>query len=993
LLESAWVCEKTHAWHAPGIGTIELLSRKRFTQWVTIHSSTLIKMRLRKNFCVPPCQNQVRRSLGRAVRVSFAIAIGACFSAQVLATPEKAASYYEDALKRYEKNELPAAIIQLKNALQQDSKMLAAHLLLGKALLRSGNLKGAEAAFQEALSQGVNRGEVALPLGQVYLALGRPEAVIEGILPSGLSPALQVEVLTMRANAYFDQGKITQATQSLENARAIDPKSASPLIAEVPMLLGAGKIDQAKEKANKALELAPNNAYAWNAKASVLHSAFDVSGALAAYDKVLSLAPNHVDARIARAALLIDLKRDSDARKDLDFLRTIAEDEPRAAYLRAVLAGHQGDGPALSAALTEVTRTIDTLPPAWLARREQLLMAAALAHHGLGNYQKSREYLDTIVTRNPRNMGAKKLLASVYIEAKDYGRAQPLLESLNRATPDDPQIMFMLGSLHLTQKHYAQASDLLERAATRTDSAEMKRSLAFSQLGVGQNEKGIGNLEKAFAANPADTQAGMSLAMIYMRQAKTDKALKTAEAMVKLDPANLTALNFLGSLKGATGDKAGARATYTQVLAKDAEFRPAAMNLARLDVGDKHFDEARRRLDGLLKKRSDDYQVLYEYGLLEQRAGRPAEAIRHLTKAGEVQRTDPTPLLALIELHLNQKQGDLALKVAKTLAMHFVTNLNVQLTLARTYLATGDAANARTVLTGATRLAEFNAKSQVTIAWMQLAAANPDGAAYSISKALQDDPDDLAALALAVQVETRRGEASRADAALKTLAAKYPASVETARASADLAMSRGQFPTAIAGYRKVLAGAENTGNAMMLVQAHMAAGEAGKAASFLETWVKNHPSDGAALKALAEIQFRAGQLLAARETYQRVIVDNKDDASVLNNYANLLLKLRDPGAQGAAEKALRLVPNHPAYADTLGWILVNNGQVEPGLRYLREARLRSPESGEIRFHLAVALAKIGRKEEARDELKAALSGPGGVVMTASVAALKSELGL
>ena len=155
---------------------------------------------------------------------------------------------------------MPAAVIQLKNALQQDSKMLAAHLLLGKALLRNGDLKGAEAAFEEALKQGVNRGEVALPLGQVYLALGRPEAVIERISASGLPPALQVEVLTMRGNAYLESGKNTQAVQSFENARAVDPKSASPLIAEVPMLLAAGRLDQAKEKASKAIELEPNNA-------------------------------------------------------------------------------------------------------------------------------------------------------------------------------------------------------------------------------------------------------------------------------------------------------------------------------------------------------------------------------------------------------------------------------------------------------------------------------------------------------------------------------------------------------------------------------------------------------------------------------------------------------------------------------------------------------------------------------------------------------------
>lgn len=697
------------------------------------------------------------RYMTTATRLSITLILGACLSGLAGATPEKAAKYYEDALHRYESDDMSAAVIQLKNALQQDSKMLAAHLLLGKALLKSGDLQSAQVAFEEALKQGVSRAEVAIPLGRVYLALGHPEAVIDRILPSGLTPDLQVEVLTMRGNAYLEMEKNNLAIQSFDSARAINPQSISLLVAEIPMLLTAGKISQAREKSAKAMSLAPSNAYVWNAKASVAHAAFEFPEALAAYDKALTLYPNYIDARLARAALLIDMKREAEAQKDLEYLRAVAEDDPRAAYLRAVLAGKKGEGPELKAALGEVTRTVDALPPAWVARREQLLMAGALAHHGLGNQQKARDYLETIVSRNSRNASAKKLLASIYFDTKDYGRAQSLLESLLRITADDPQLLFMLGSVHLAQRHYIQASELLEKANALADSPEMKRSLAFTQLGLGQGEKGQKNLEKAFAANKGDTRAGMTLSMLYMRQGKPQKALQTAEAMVKHDPSNLTALNFLGTLKGANGDKAGARAIYTQVLARDASFAPAVLNLVRLDVGDKRFDDGRKLLDGLLKKDSNNHQALGEYGMLEQRAGRVNEAIRHLTKAGDVQRQDPNPLLALIDLHLAQKQGDEALKVAKALAINFQSDLRVQLALAKAYLAIGDAGNARFTLTGATRLAEYNARYQVAIARMQLTANNPDGAAYSVSKALQDSPDDLSALTLAVEIEARRG--------------------------------------------------------------------------------------------------------------------------------------------------------------------------------------------------------------------------------------------
>jgi Flp pilus assembly protein TadD len=205
-------------------------------------------------------------------------------------------------------------------------------------------------------------------------------------------------------------------------------------------------------------------------------------------------------------------------------------------------------------------------------------------------------------------------------------------------------------------------------------------------------------------------------------------------------------------------------------------------------------------------------------------------------------------------------------------------------------------------------------------------------------------------------------------------------------------MARGQYEPAIASYRKLISREESTTNALALVNAYLAGGDVAKALSFLETWVKSHPEDIAALRALAETQFRAGKLVQAKQNYQKVIAARPDDASTINNYANLLNQMNDPGAQEAAERALKQMPNNPAYADTLGWILVGKGQVEAGLRYLREARLRSPENSEIRFHLASALAKIGRNDEAREELKAALAGSSRV-SGGTVTQLKKELGL
>ena len=67
-------------------------------------------------------------------------------------------------------------------------------------------------------------------------------------------------------------------------------------------------------------------------------------------------------------------------------------------------------------------------------------------------------------------------------------------------------------------------------------------------------------------------------------------------------------------------------------------------------------------------------------------------------------------------------------------------------------------------------------------------------------------------------------------------------------------------------------------------------------------------------------------------------------------------------------------PNHPAYMDTYAWILIQKGQVAKGLRILRNAQLRSPDSPAIGYHIAVALKKLGQDEEALRELRAVIDG-------------------
>ncbi|TMH19250.1 MAG: tetratricopeptide repeat protein [Betaproteobacteria bacterium] len=90
---------------------------------------------------------------------------------------------------------------------------------------------------------------------------------------------------------------------------------------------------------------------------------------------------------------------------------------------------------------------------------------------------------------------------------------------------------------------------------------------------------------------------------------------------------------------------------------------------------------------------------------------------------------------------------------------------------------------------------------------------------------------------------------------------------------------------------------------------------------------------------------------------------------VLNNLAWVAGELGDSKALSYAEKASTLAPTNPAILDTLGMLLVKNGDMAQGLEKLQKAAQLAPNQADIRLHLAKTLIKAGDKAAARKELE------------------------
>ena len=916
--------------------------------------------------------------------------IAAVVSIPAPAADSKASRFFEDALVRYERKDLLGAIIQLKNAIQADPKMLAAHVLLGKTLLGSGDPVGAEVEFDEALRQGVSRAEVLPLLGQAYMLQGKYDTLLQRVTPGGLPVAQQVDVLVLRANAQAEKENIAAALKTLAEALVLDPRSVPVRLAQANLGVRKGDLALASKLADEALALAPDNAAAWNMRGSLQQSAGDRQGALASYAKASTLSPKYLDPRVSRAGLLIDLGRVDEADREL---APIKEIEPRVSYLRALIATRRGDGGAAKAALEQVTRLLDPVPAAILANNKQMLMLNALAHYDLGNKEKASDKLTIYVRRYPGDAEGIKLLARLYLDAGNHARAALLLEPLRRSSPNDPRVLSLLATAYMQEGNYRGASELLDQAVRSSGgAADIRTDFGISLAGSGKGDLAIEQLRQAWAKDQKQTRTGMILASLYLRADQPKKALEVVETLVKNEPLNLAALNMLGVTRVAAGARTGGRKAYEQVLAQNPGYQGAILNLSSLDVAEGKLDAARQRLLGLLKRDEKNVEAMMEMASIEEEAKRFDEAARWLDRARVDPKTAITAGTRLAELHLRTGATDKALTVAKEVLARAPEDTTVLGLVARAQLAKGDASSARQTLADMARYANYDPVAQFAVARLQVAAGNDSGAAYSLDKALGTQPDLLPALVLRAEIEIRQREFTKAEQRIKRIGEKSGGGAVALRLQGDLAMARGQQAVALTAYGNALKKEDNTDMALRLYRAHVAAGDLAKGVAFLDKWQKDHPDNSLVLRTIGDANRQLGNLTAARTAYEKILKLQPDDGQVWNNLALTASLQNDKAATGFAERAYALRANDPAVIDTLGWLLFRQGQADRGLALLRDARLRDSADPEIRYHLAAALAKTGRTAEAREEVAQALKGGASFAGIEDARKLQTELG-
>jgi putative PEP-CTERM system TPR-repeat lipoprotein len=860
------------------------------------------------------------------------------------------------------KSEFKSAALELKSVLQEQPNNMEARLLLGQTHFKMGEFAAAEKELGKAKELGATDEQILPMRALAMLRIGEHKKLLETPIPNGgLSPRSIAMLQTARAEAFLVAGKRAEAEAAISAARQADANLPELLLLLAKLAVTDKHPEEASKQIEALLKADPKSADARYIKSGLLQSAGKVDDAMAVCREILANDPTQFRAHLVIASLEQVKGNFDGADKALQAAEKLAGKNPMVLYARGAMELQRGKLDKANAALLEVLKVAPDHTPS--------LLAFAATNFGLGHYSQSLKDAGKVLGTAPDNLMAAKILAGSQLKLGDPKGAQRTIAPFLGKYPNDSKLMALAGEIHLQNKEFNKAMSYFDKASELDPgNVSLKTRQAAGQMLSGDSKEAVASLEKAVTLSDKPGEADMALVLLHIRNRSYDKALQAIASLEKKLPNNPITLNLRATVLLNKQDRAGARKALEQALSIQPGFFPAAFNLARMDAEDKRPQDARKRFESILATDKNNVKAMLALADLAKAENQEKTFVDWMEKALKADPKLIPTYEGLVRAHMSKKDPAKALATAKRAVDANPESPAALELLGSTQLATGDKSAAVETFSRAVAKAPQSPDSLLRLAIAQTATKQTQAARSTLTKALQLAPDSPRALETLIQLEMLDIKPDAALRVARDMQTRLPKSPIGFEREGDILGAKKQYPAAIKAYDQALAKGSGATTLIKLHRALITSGDSKGAEQRLSSWLKQHPKDIAARAYAAEVYTMGNRNREAIALYEEVVNAYPNHIQSLNNLANLYQREKDSRALGMAERAYKLAPSVPGVQDTLGWILVEQGQATRGLDLLRKALEKVPSQDTIRYHYAVALAKTGNTKQARLEL-------------------------
>jgi putative PEP-CTERM system TPR-repeat lipoprotein len=886
-------------------------------------------------------------------------------------------SHIQEAKQAIQKSDYKAAIIGLKSALQSASGNAEARLLLGQTFQSVEQWENSEKELRKAQELGMPAERVLPLLAKALLAMGKNEEVVDLTIPAFVLTADALASLhAAKASALMALNKMAEAEAAIEEGvkglALIDQSAFSNdmQLAKARLALRKNQPSQAESLLDVALQRDPKFIPALFLRAQLQLAERKTQEALKTYEQIIAAKPNEVLAHLGIVELKLQNNDLVAAEKTLLAAEKIDANSLQIKYNRAKLYMLKGDLKTSNEVVQQVLRALPNHLPA--------LMLDAVVSFGLGNYEQSSRSAQKVLGRAPGHPYATKLVAANELRRGNAKVVLELLQPLSQRYPEDGEMLSMLAEAYLQSKHYDKSMATFERAAAlQPGNPTIKKGLARGYYAQGKIDLAMHELEQAASLSDKGGQVDLTLIALHMSRKEYDQAMQVIAALERKFPNNPVTSNLQGTALLGKNDRLGARKAFERALAKRPDFFPAAANLARMDMADNQPDTARERFKSIVRADADNLSAMMALAELAKADKAEKDMLGWLEKASKADPKAIAPRNKLVHYYLSKKLPQQALTISRETVSSNPDSPEALSMLGSAQMAAGDKVGALSSFAKITVKAPNSAESFFRLGVAQVAVARADEGRASFEKALSLDPGHAEALNGLLMLDAVDKKLDRALQRARAFQAKNPKSPVGFVREGDILSGQQLYAQAAKAFERGLSLVDDLKVFSKMQNALVRSGNQihadRKMAALLSRFPKSIPVQSYA----ADYYLNVGRNADSLRLYEDLLQTQPENANLLNNLALLYQRMNDGRALLLAERALKLAPDNPGIMDTLGWLLLDQGQTGRALELLRQATAKAPKLATVRYHLAVALEKAGNKSEAKRELTTLLEAGSG----------------
>lgn len=277
------------------------------------------------------------RPLGWSARTR-GVAVAALSAALLAGCGQSPEDMLASAKSYMEKQDLSAASIQLKNALQENGNLAEARFLLGSIHVKQGDAVGAVKELQRARDLGYPQEQIAPLLARALLGAGEFDTLLKDFAETRVAaPRDQAVILAALGDANLAKRDADKARAAYLDALASDPDQAEARIGLARTHIIKGDLKAAEDEVREAIKRNPESAEAHATLADLLTMRNEPEQSLLSLREAIRLAPRAVNYHFAHVSQLLRQGNAPEAEKALQAMQAVAASHPSTRYLKALM--------------------------------------------------------------------------------------------------------------------------------------------------------------------------------------------------------------------------------------------------------------------------------------------------------------------------------------------------------------------------------------------------------------------------------------------------------------------------------------------------------------------------------------------------------------------------------------------------------------------------------------------------------------------------------